>query len=117
MSKISGRKGEALATIFLRLKGYKILNRNYHSRFGEIDIIAQKRKTVVFVEVKSRGRNSIASPSEWVDIYKQKRLIKTAQTYIVYKKIDDVDTRFDVIEVLKDGVRLKINHIINAFEV
>lgn len=112
---MTGKKGENKAVRYLRFHGYSILDRNFHSRFGEIDVIAKKKDTVVFVEVKARGNNPIATPGSAVDIFKQKKIIKTAQLYILYKHLDDCDLRFDVIELEKTGFRVNINHIKNAF--
>lgn len=111
-----GQTGENAAALYLRSKGYDILERNYHSRFGEIDIIACKDETVVFVEVKARGRNSLDTPAAAVDIYKQRKIIKTANFYIIKKQIADTDMRFDVIEIELYGAHCKINHIENAFD-
>ncbi len=113
---MTGRTGERIAKAYLRLHGYLILDTNYHSRFGEIDIIAKKFETVVFVEVKTRGPNSIAAPAFAVDIYKQKKIIKTAQRYILYKHLDNCSFRFDVIELKTNGLHFNVNHIKNAFE-
>ena len=113
---MTGKKGENRAALYLRLHGYSILHRNFHSRFGEIDIVAKRGDTIAFVEVKARGDNAISSPAAAVDIYKQKKLIKTAQYYLLCKNIDDCNLRFDVIEVSKCKTRLKLNHIKDAFQ-
>lgn len=112
---MNGKKAESLAALYLRLHGYRILDRNYHSRFGEIDIIAKKSSTVVFAEVKARGEGALARPACAVDASKQKKLIKTAQLYILYKNLDGFDMRFDVLELTKQGMRTVITHIKNAF--
>lgn len=112
-----GQKGENAAVLYLRMKGYRILERNFRSRYGEIDIIAFKDDTVVFAEVKTRGSHPVATPASAVDIFKQKKIIKTAYFYIMNKQPSDVDMRFDVIEVSASGVRYRINHIENAFEI
>ncbi len=109
-----GRFGENLATIYLVLHGYVILARNFHSRFGEIDIVARKKNCVVFVEVKARGENTFATPAAYVDAFKQKKIIKTAQYYILYNNLGELEMRFDVIEVRKKFIRL-VTHIKNAF--
>ena len=114
---MNGKKAESLAAFYLRMHGYQILDRNFHSRFGEIDIIAKRFKTIVFVEVKARGEGYLAEPGYAVDEYKQKKIIKTSQLYILYKKLDAFDIRFDVIEITKKGVHFGVNHIKNAFEV
>ena len=112
---MNGKKAESLAALYLRMHGYRILDRNYNSRFGEIDIIAKYFNTVVFVEVKARGEGSLAAPACAVDVFKQKKIIKTAQLYILYKNLDGFDLRFDVLELTKQGRNTKINHIKNAF--
>ena len=114
---MNGKLCELRTCFYLLLRGYIILDRNYHSRFGEIDIIARKKDTVVFVEVKARGENAFYQPAFAVDVYKQRKIIKTAQFYLINKKYDDMDIRFDVVELFKKGKRIRINHIINAFEV
>lgn len=113
---MNGRAAEKLAAIYLRMHGYRILDTNFHSRFGEIDIIAKIFKTIVFVEVKARGENALAAPSYAVDEIKQKKILKTAQLYVYYKKLDGMDMRFDVIQITKNGMHSKIEHIKNAFE-
>ncbi len=112
---MNGKFSESLAALYLRMHGYQILDKNYFSRFGEIDIVAKKIKTIVFVEVKARGNNSLYEPAYAVDFYKQKKIVKTARIYLLNKNIEDVDVRFDVIELQKNGMHTKINHIIDAF--
>lgn len=111
-----GKAGENAAVCKLCAKGYRILARNFSCRFGEIDIIAFKDDTVVFVEVKTRGRNPVASPGESVTASKQKKIILTAIHYINYNRLENIDIRFDVIEVEMYGIHCKINHIENAFD-
>lgn len=111
----TGRIGEDAACAYLRLHGYAIAERNYRSRFGEIDIIACKNGTTAFVEVKTRGKSPLGTPAQAVDIYKQQKLIKTAKQYIMYRQLVDTDMRFDVIEVEMYGIHIRINHIKNAF--
>ena len=110
-----GKKGETLACIWLRLHGYRILKRNYHSRFGEIDIIAKKCGVISFIEVKARGENSLSTPASAVDVYKQQKIIKTANQYITYCQNPDGEFSFDVVEISKHGTHYKINLIKNAF--
>ena len=113
-----GKKGEDLAVSYIERKGYKILNRNYHSRFGEIDIIAKKEKYIVFIEVKTRCANTKFTAFEAVDTFKQKKIIKTAMIYLSENNLD-LQPRFDVIAVLFEGNLgeiKEINHIENAFD-
>ncbi|MBQ8605183.1 MAG: YraN family protein [Clostridia bacterium] len=114
---MNGKQYETAAAIYLKFHGYTVVDRNYHSRFGEIDIIARKKETLVFVEVKARGRNAICEPAYAVDVYKQKKILKTAQFYILHKSKEDCDIRFDVIEITKGRLFLKFNHITDAFGV
>lgn len=112
-----GKKGERVAGRYLRAHGYSITQMNYSCKFGEIDIIAQNDEYIVFVEVKTRNKNYIASPCEFVGEAKQSKLIKTAQTYLSFHEISK-QPRFDVIEVVNNGrLNKKINHIENAFGV
>lgn len=117
-----GKKGEDIAIIYLRNKGYKILARNYFSDFGEIDIIAQKENYIVFVEVKTRKKHTKFTAFEAVDIIKQKKIIKTAMIYLTKNNLN-LQPRFDVIAVNFDKNFLKENfckeeiiHIKNAFD-
>lgn len=115
----TGKKGEALVVTFLQSRGYSILKRNYICRFGEIDIIARKGEELIFIEVKTRAENALVKAAEAVDSRKQKRIILTAQDYIV-KTETELQPRFDVAEVTvykrADGnVGYKLNYIKNAF--
>lgn len=110
-NKITGDKGEILAQNYLKKKKYRILERNYHSNTGEIDIIAQDKKQIVFVEVKTRESNMFGNPSEAVDERKQFKIRMVAEAYLKENYLFDYPCRFDVVEVL-DGY---INHIENAF--
>lgn len=118
-NKLEGNYGENIAAKFLQKKGYKILSRNYYSRNGEIDIIAWDDSVedgnIVFVEVKSRFNRKYGYPSEAVTFSKKVKLYKTAISYIVKNNIQNVQFRFDIIEIyLKEKL---INHIENAFYV
>lgn len=111
-----GRLAEKRAANYLREKGYVILDGNYRTRFGEIDIIAEKKGIIAFVEVKMRSEGSIASPKEFVDSGKQKRIIAAAAQYITNFKIKS-QPRFDVIEVFCANNEIKsFKHLENAFE-
>lgn len=110
-----GEFGERKAKWYLRRKFYKIVATNFHSRFGEIDIIAENRKYLVFVEVKQRNSNSIAEPREFVDYSKQKKIIATAEYYLA-KNPTKKQPRFDVIEIISDNNKIKsIKCLENAF--
>lgn len=114
----TGVWGEIFATRYLRDNGYDILSSNYVCRFGELDLVAVKDKTVCFVEVKTRNRNTNIRPMEAVDEGKQKRMEMAAKSFLSSAKINS-ETRFDVCEVyLDDNCALSdINYIKNAFQV
>ena len=102
-TKDIGVKGEKAVARYLRLRLYRILERNYNSRYGELDIIATNWKYLCFVEVKTRSEKSLGSPAEYVDKYKQNRLIKTAFSYLK-RNPTKLMPRFDIAEVYhKDG--------------
>jgi len=112
----AGMIGQQAAERFLLSKGYKILDRNYSNNTGEIDLIAIDGRFTVFVEVKLRRGLSYGYPREAVSSAKQKRIIRTAQSYIASYGLTDSDIRFDVVEVLKQHGVLYASHIENAFE-
>lgn len=109
-----GDKGEALVADYLRQKGYIVSARNYRSRFGEIDIIAENADMVLFVEVKLRGERALARPAEAVNYPKRMRIISTAEYYI-YNNGVTLQPRFDVAEVFAQGDALRLHYIENAF--
>lgn len=111
-----GLEGEERAAKYLKKQGYNIIVKNFQTRFGEIDIIAENKEYIVFVEVKARGENSIAEPREFVDLRKQRKIIKTAEIYLS-ENLTEKQPRFDVVEIKKDKMKIHINHIENAFEV
>jgi putative endonuclease len=94
------KKGEALAGKILKRKGYKILKRNYASKYGEIDIVAYDKGTISFVEVKTRQSENYGPPELAVTKEKRKRIIRTALHYLVKNHIEDMDCRFDVVSIL-----------------
>lgn len=118
-NNLTGAWGEALAAEYLRRKRYTIVSSGYRCRFGEIDLIVQNRKYLVFVEVKLRKTDSFAPAAEYVDLRKQGRLRTTAQLYLS-ENPTQLQPRFDVIEIYApDGTataRPVINHLEEAFE-
>ena len=101
-SKELGKEGESLACRFLRRKGYRIEERNYCSSLGEIDIIARDKRTMVFVEVKTRRTNEYGYPQDAVTGSKQQRMRKVALIYLKQSGWER-DCRFDVISILSDS--------------
>ena len=118
-SNLTGPWGEALAAAYLRKKRYTLVACNYRCRFGEVDLIVQDRKYVVFVEVKLRKSARFASAMEYVDSRKQKRLRTTAQLWLSLHPTEK-QPRFDVIEIYApEGLatrRPEIRHWEDAFQ-
>jgi putative endonuclease len=110
-----GRRAEILAAGELGRRGYRIVGSNYHCRYGEIDLIAKDGETLVFVEVRSKTSTGHGLPSETVDAVKQKKLIMTARCYLTEKDLRDLSCRFDVVEVIFQDEKPKIEVIQNAF--
>ena len=113
----SGRKGEEEAVSYLRKNGYKIIERNYRTKLGEIDIIADCKGCVCFVEVRAKNSLSFGAPAETIIKRKQLQISKAALLYIKKYKLQDASCRFDV--VLVEGVdspRPEVKLIKNAFE-
>jgi putative endonuclease len=120
MAQVSkGAAGEVLAARFLRDKGYTLLTSNYHSRFGEIDIIACDREYIAFVEVKTRQEGALYAPKEAVTRAKQQRILKTAAVYLS-RHPTGLQPRFDVIEIVtqrQNPMRaLELDHLMGAYE-
>ncbi|GMG97154.1 YraN family protein [Tepidimicrobium xylanilyticum] len=106
--------GETEAVNYLMSKGYKIMDRNYRTRIGEIDIVAVKSNILAFIEVKARTSLNYGYPYEAVNRQKQRRIHSASLIYIKHKNILDYQIRYDIIEVFLKGDK-KINHIKNAF--
>ena len=112
----NGKLWEIKAADFLRKKRYKLVDVNYTTRFGEIDLIVKNRKYICFVEVKQRNVNSIASPAEFVTASKQQKIIASAQLYLANNSTR-LQPRFDVVEIYTENNEIKsIKHLENAFE-
>ncbi len=108
-----GFDGEKAAKEFLKDNNYKIVDTNFRTRFGEIDIIAKDKEYIVFVEVKTRGEKSFGNPMEAVDYEKQRKIIMASKQFLLKAEFSSLQPRFDVIEVFSESG--KINHIVNAF--
>jgi len=115
-SKDIGRQGEAMAKKFLKKKGFRIIDENYRTRWGELDLIVQDGKVLVFVEVKTRSQKTFGSPLSAVTAEKQQRIIRMAKTYLAERNMSEVATRFDVIGIkTQNGHPPEIDWIPNAF--
>lgn len=114
-----GRLGEEIATNYLTARGFRIIERNFRCKGGEVDIIARepRDKSLIFVEVKTRNDLSYGVPQLAVTPFKQRQISKAALTWIAKNKQHDQNARFDVIAILlsDDGLH-KVEQIVNAFE-
>lgn len=115
LGKLLGRSGEDRAARFLVSRGYRILERNYSTRSGEIDLIALHQGTVAFIEVKTRSNDAFGAPELAVNQRKQRRMIKAALGYIKFKKLHQVPCRFDVVAI-NNANEQQLELIQNAFE-
>lgn len=109
--------GEKVAQEYLCAKGWTLVEKNYSVRGGEIDLIMKENDCTVFIEVKTRAQNGMGSPLEYIDKRKQRRIMKTA---IAYLGRDDIEMRFDAVEIVYKSINGKctvidVNHIENAF--
>lgn len=109
-----GKLGEELAVEYLQKEGYEILETNWTFQKAEIDIIAQKNATLAVVEVKTRSSLEFGLPQDFVKPKKIQLLVKAVNEYVVFKNLD-VDVRFDIVAIHKEGKSFVIEHLIDAF--
>ena len=116
-----GVLGEQLAAAHYIADGYALLQSNFRTRTGEIDLVLQRENTLVFAEVKTRSGGALALPREWVDTNKQRKLVLAAMEYLEISGKGDPFVRFDVVEVYlnspENGDAPAVHRIENAFEV
>ncbi len=113
----TGAIGEELAATFLKKQGYKIVEQNFRTRLGEIDIIALDKGTITFVEVKTRKSTTFGYPQEAIGSKKQKKISQVASIYLNQKKLNAEKARFDVVAILLSPDQTdKIELIKDAFE-
>lgn len=117
--RLTGHWGEALAAAYLEKKKYQLVACNYSCRFGEIDLIVQNKRYLVFVEVKLRKSDRFAKAAEFVDLHKQSRIRTTAELWLSQHETT-LQPRFDVVEIYApegmDTKHPKINHLEDAFQ-
>ena len=111
-----GNIGEDIACKYLTKNDYEIIQRNFSCKQGEIDIIAQKGKEIVFIEVKTRTNRKYGNPIEAVTTWKKKHLIKAIEYYLYVNKLENSFISIDVIEIHKKKNKFCINHIKSAIE-
>ena len=111
-----GRWGEDVAVTYLESIDYRILSRNWRTRYGEIDLVTQVGEIIAFVEVKTRRGREFGLPEEALTDKKASRLTRLAQEYLMCNDLDDVDWRIDLVAVELDqhGKLLRCEHIPNA---
>ncbi len=114
--QVFGKNNESLAVIYLKRKGYRIVEQNYRTRMGEIDIIAKDKETIAFVEVKSRASVSFGNPKYAVTLQKQRKISKVALQYLKSTHQSHARARFDVVTIFSNSGRDTIELIKNAFE-
>jgi len=111
-----GNRGEDIAARHLQKQGFRILDRNFSCRLGELDIVARKGDTLVFCEVKTRKTENFGAPELAVHAGKQRKIIRLAQLYMKMHSLKDLKCRFDVIAVeYKKDARPDLKHIPAAF--
>ena len=109
-----GKLGEDLAVEYLKKNGYTILNTNWTFQKAEIDIIAKKENTLAIIEVKTRSSLEFGLPQDFVKPKKIQLLVKAVNAYVTEKDLD-IDVRFDIIAIYKEGKSFAIEHLIDAF--
>jgi len=113
-----GAFGEELAQNYLKTQGYKIIDKNFRCKLGEVDIIAEDKGCIVFVEVKTRSSLAFGLPKNAIGARKKANLTKVASAYLKNSGFTDKSARFDVVSILitdKDGTQIEL--IKNAFDV
>ena len=113
-----GRWGEERAAEFLKAKGYRILERNYKNKIGEVDLVVSNKKDICFIEVKTRRSLAYGQPYESVTRRKQRKIACVALAYLKHRfGTVDVNARFDVISIIREkSGRARIEHIPHAFD-
>lgn len=111
-----GKRGEEIAIRFLKQKGYRIVEKNYSCKMGEMDIIAIEKDTLVFIEVKTRTSTTFGPPQLAVHSSKQSQLSKVALHFLKEKGIGEIRARFDVVAIILGPHGEEIELIKNAFD-
>ena len=111
-----GKAGEEAAVQYLCQQGYRIVERNYRCRFGEIDLIARDGKTLTFIEVKTRRPQRFGPAAAAVTLEKQRHLIKASQLYLIQKRKACELCRFDVVTIELGAQEPRIELIKDAFQ-
>lgn len=110
-----GSTGERLVATYLQDRGFRILERNYRTPLGEIDLIAAKGGAIHFVEVKARRSHAAGDPFEQVTPHKQRQIIRAALAYCARRRLINPEIHFDVVSVDHSTPTVTIDHLIDAF--
>jgi putative endonuclease len=113
--KRTGDAGEEIARQFLEKKGFVTIERNWRCGRGEIDIIAKDDAVLVFIEVKTRRRDSFGDPEDWITRRKQSQIARTAMGYLTENGIENTECRFDVVTIDRRDEKTVVTHIEDAF--
>lgn len=111
-----GKKGEDMAVEHLKSKGYKVIDRNWRAKQLELDIVCTKDDGVIFVEVKTRGRGSLATPADGLSRSKRASLVMAATKYLSKRGWWEKPCRFDLIAIKETDSGLELNHVEGAFD-
>ena len=98
-----GQYGENLAAQFLQQRGFEIIEKNFHTRWGEIDVIARRGRSLHFVEVKTRSSNARGEPEEAINYFKQQRLLGAAKMYLQARQVDLPNYQIDSVAIIIGG--------------
>ncbi|MEO0082055.1 MAG: YraN family protein [candidate division WOR-3 bacterium] len=110
-----GAAGEQIAEQYLKSRGWRVLERNYRTKLGEIDLVCREKGTIVFVEVKTRTSSLYGEGTEAVNYSKQRKLYRLAQEYLGSHRLESADVRFDVLSIMFVSGQPTIKHIPGAF--
>ena len=111
-----GKQAEDAAATLLSAQGYKLIRRNYKTKLGEIDIIAEHKGVICFIEVKARHSKLFGAPAEAISAAKQRQISKAAICYLKENNLLNSSARFDVVSLLYEKDAPEIELIKNAFE-
>ena len=109
-----GKKGEQLAVDFLLNNSYEIVARNYRFNKAEVDIIAKKDDILAIIEVKTRSTSDFGDPQDFVKPKQIQHLVKAVDDYVIANELE-LEVRFDIIAIVKEGKGYAIEHLENAF--
>ena len=111
-----GKRGEKEAEVYIKEKGYSVLEKNYKNKYGEIDLVAQKNGELIFIEVRSKTENDFGTPEETVKEKKKKKLKQNALAYTTFKNYEGF-YRIDLICIVfaKEGSLLRLTHYENIY--